>query len=141
MRITPKDIQRFYDKLGESLSSSTVRRIHTTLHGALKAAQQAHLIASNPTEQITPPKFSYKPKQVLTGDQLDVFMKVISEDEVWYDFFYTELTTGLRRGEICGLKWEDFDEINGTLKVNRTIHRKGGGGLTAGETKIGRAHV
>lgn len=135
VRIAQKDIQRFYDKLGESLSSSTVRRIHTTLHGALKAAQQAHLIARNPTEQITPPKFSYKPKQVLTDDQLDVFMKVISEDEVWYDFFYTELTTGLRRGEICGLKWEDFDEINGTLKVNRTIHRKGGGGLTAGETK------
>ena len=38
-RITPKDVQRFYDQLGDSLASGTVRRIHTTLHGALKAAQ------------------------------------------------------------------------------------------------------
>ena len=63
-------------------------------------AQQARLIASNPTEQISPPKFSYRPKQILTDEQLDTFMEVISEDEIWYDFFYKELTTGLRRGEI-----------------------------------------
>ena len=134
-RLTPKDIQRFYEKLGGSLASGTVRRIHTTLHGTLKAAQQAHLIASNPTEQIIAPKFSYGAKQILTDEQLDVFMKVIAEDEVWCDFFYAELTTGLRRGEICGLKWEDFDEVTGTLKVCRTVYRETGGGLTAGDTK------
>ncbi len=134
-RITPKDVQRFYEKLSDCLASSTVRRIHTTLHGTLKAAQQAHLIASNPTEQITAPRFSYGAKQILTDEQLDVFMKVIAEDEIWCDFFYTELTTGLRRGEICGLKWEDFDEVTGTLKVCRTVYRETGGGLTAGDTK------
>ena len=134
-RITPKDVQRFYEKLSDRLASGTVRRIHTTLHGALKAAQQAHLIASNPTEQITAPKFSYGAKQILTDEQLDVFMKVIAEDEIWHDFFYTELTTGLRRGEICGLKWADFDEVSGTLKICRTVYREDGGGLTAGETK------
>ena len=62
-------------------------------------------------------------------------MKAIAEDEIWHDFFYTELTTGLRRGEICGLKWEDFDEVVGTLKVCRTVYRETGGGLTAGDTK------
>ena len=134
-RITPKDVQRFYEKLSDCLASGTVRRIHTTLHGALKAAQQAHLIASNPTEQIIAPRFSYRAKQVLTDEQLDVFMRVIAEDEIWCDFFYTELTTGLRRGEICGLKWEDFDEVAGTLKVCRTVCREAGGELTAGDTK------
>ena len=134
-RITPKDVQRFYDQLGDCLASGTVRRIHTTLHGALKTAQKAHLIANNPTEQITAPKFSYGEKQILTDEQLDVFMKVIAEDEIWCDFFYTELTTGLRRGEICGLKWMDFDEVSGTLKVCRTVYREDGSGLTAGDTK------
>ena len=62
-------------------------------------------------------------------------MKAIAEDEIWHDFFYTELTTGLRRGEICGLKWEDFDEVAGTLKVCRTVYREAGGELTAGDTK------
>ena len=134
-RITPKDVQRFYEKLNGNLASGTVCRIHTTLHGALKAAQQAHLIVSNPTEMIPAPKFSYGSKQILTDEQLDTFMKVIAEDEIWYDFFYTELTTGLRRGEICGLKWEDFDEISGTLKVRRTVYRETGGSLTVGDTK------
>ena len=56
-------------------------------------------------------------------------------DPLWYDFFYTELTTGLRRGEICALMWTDFDEQSGTLKVNRTLHREKGGRLVAGDTK------
>ena len=134
-RITPKDVQKFYEKAGSSLSSSSTHKIHTTLHCALKAAQQAHLIAYNPTEMITPPKVCYSRKQILTEAQLAMFMKVIAEDEIWYDLFYTELTTGLRRGEICGLKWEDFDETNGTLKVCRTVYHKEGGGLIAGDTK------
>ena len=48
-------------------------------------------------------------------------MKVIEDDPIWHDFFYTELMTGLRRGEICGLQWKDFDEETGTLHVQRTI--------------------
>ena len=142
-QVTPKDIQRLYDKLAQSgnlhtgagLSGGTIYGIHGMLHEALQAAQQTHLIASNPTEQVTVPKFTYGSKQILTEEQLDVFMKVIAEDEIWYDFFYAELTTGLRRGEICGLKWEDFDEVAGTLKVCRTVYRKEGGGLIAGDTK------
>ena len=142
-QVTPKDIQRLYDKLAQSgnlhtgagLSGGTIYGIHGMLHEAQQAAQQTHLIASNPTEQVTVPKFTYGSKQILTEEQLDVFMKVIAEDEIWYDFFYTELTTGLRRGEICGLKWEDFDEVAGTLKVCRTVYRKEGGGLIAGDTK------
>ncbi|WP_243413982.1 hypothetical protein [Oscillibacter sp. CU971] len=39
----------------------------------------------------------------MTDKHLKMFMKVITGDEIWFDFFYTELTTGLRRGEICGL--------------------------------------
>ena len=142
-QVTPRDIQRLYDKLAQSgnlrtgagLSGGTIYGIHGMLHEALQAAQQAHLIASNPTEQVTVPKFTYGPKQILTEEQLEVFMRVIAEDEIWYDFFYTELTTGLRRGEICGLKWEDFDEVADTLKVCRTVYREDGGGLTAGDTK------
>ena len=142
-QVTPRDIQRLYDKLAQSgnlrtgagLSGGTIYGIHGMLHEALQAAQQAHLIASNPTEQVTVPKFTYGPKQILTEEQLEVFMRVIAEDEIWYDFFYTELTTGLRRGELCGLRWEDFDEVNGTLKICRTVYREDGGGLTAGDTK------
>ena len=66
-------------------------------------------------------------KQILTDEQLERFVEIIREDAVWYDFFYTELTTGLRRGEICGLQWTDFDEADGTLRIRGTIHEERGG--------------
>ena len=86
-------------------------------------------------DEVVPPKFNYQQKQVLTDEQLAVFMDAIKEDEIWFDFFYTEIMTGLRRGEICGLRWEDFDETDGTLKVCRTVRREKGIGLTTGDTK------
>ena len=101
----------------------------------MKAAQQARLIPRNPVDDVTPPKFNYQQKNVLTDEQLAVFMDTIKEDDVWFDFFYTEIMTGLRRGEICGLRWEDFDEADGTLKVCRTVRRDRGEGLTTGDTK------
>ena len=128
-QIKAVDIQRFYDMLSRKLASGTVRRIHTTLHGILKAAAQARLIPRNPVEEVTPPKFSYQKKNVLTEEQIDRFMEVIQEDTLWHDLFYTELTTGLRRGELCGLRWEDFDAANGTLKICRTVRREKGKGL------------
>lgn len=142
-QITGKDIQKLYDTLarqgnrntGEGLASGTVRGIHAMFHEAMGAAQQAGLIPRNPTEDIDAPKFSYKGKKVLTDEQLEKFMGTIQRDSVWHDFFYTELTTGLRRGEICGLKWEDFDEAKGALRIRRTIHEEKGGKLTAWDTK------
>ena len=50
-------------------------------------------------------------------------------------FFYTELTTGLRKGEICGLRWEDFDESSGKLKIKRSVGRLKNGVLPIGDTK------
>mgnify|MGYP000855899288 FL=1 len=145
--ITTAEIQRMYNKVkkqgrvrehprfGHQLSDSMVRKIHMMLHQALDAAVRERLIVKNPTDGTTIPKNNYAPKQILNDIQLDRFMEVIQQDNLWHAFFYTELTTGLRRGEICGLKWQDFDESNGRLKVSRTLHKKQGGGYTSGETK------
>ena len=130
--VTTDDIQKMYNKLkkegrvkpdkngSKALSDSTVRGIHMMLHEALKYAVCEHLIISNPTNNTTIPKSNYAPKQILNDDELDRFMKAIESDELWYDFFYTEITTGLRRGEICALKWCDIDDNTGTLKICRT---------------------
>ena len=148
--ITTADIQRMYAKLkkegrvrehpelGHQLSGSTVCRIHTMLHRALKDAVTAHLIAKNPADGVTIPKRDSKLKRVLTDREMDAFMAIIKADPVWHDFFYTELTTGLRRGELCGLQWRDFDAEAGTLQVSRTLHQDPGGGFSTGETKTGK---
>ena len=104
----------------------------------MKDAQSAHLIAKNPTEGTVVPKPNYRPKQILNEAQLDTFLEAIEQDEVWRDFFYTELTTGLRRGEICGLQWEDFDEADGTLKIVRSVSSRKAGALDIGETKTNK---
>ena len=150
--ITTQDVQRMYRRLknggrvredaerSKRLSDSTVRHIHTMLHGAMKAAVQAHIIPKNPTENATVPKSNYKPMQVLNEQELDTFLQAVQKDDIWRDFFYTELMTGLRRGEICALMWRDFDAKAGTLKICRTLHSKGQGIYALGDTKTSQGN-
>lgn len=150
--ITTQDVQRMYRRLksggrvredaegSKRLSDSTVRHIHTMLHGAMKAAMQAHIIPKNPTENATVPKSNYKPMQVLSEQELDTFLQAVQNDDAWRDFFYTELMTGLRRGEICALMWRDFDAKAGTLKISRTLHSKGQGVYALGDTKTSQGN-
>ncbi len=145
--LTTNEIQKFYntvkkngrvhqDKNGSNeLADSMIRKIHMMLHESLETAVRQRLVVNNPTNGTTIPKNNYPAKQILNDEQLDRFMEVIKSDERWYDFFYTELTTGLRRGEICGLRWEDFDEQNGKLKIHRSVGRIKNGVLPIGETK------
>ena len=149
-QITTNDIQKLYVKLkdegrihehpehGHQLASGTICRIHAMLHRAMKDAVQANVIPNNPTEGTVVPNPDYKPKQILNDEQLECFMDAIRRDPVWYDFFYTELTTGLRRGEICGLQWQDFDAEHGTLKISRTLHCPTVNEYITGETKTGK---
>lgn len=145
-QITAADLRKLYDKLQKNgrvnprpdqsgLSSTTVHGIHTTLHHALRAAVEQGLIPVNPADEVESPKVVRQPMNILNEEQLDAFMEAIKADPIWHDFFYTELTTGLRRGEICGLMWSDFDTRGGTLKISRTLHREKGGRLVAGDTK------
>ena len=150
--ITTQDVQRMYRRLksggrvredvdgSKRLSDSTVRHIHTMLHGAMKAAVQAHIIPKNPTENATVPKSNYKPMQVLNEQELDTFLQAVQKDDIWRDFFYTELMTGLRRGEICALMWRDFDAKAGTLGISRTLHSKGQGIYALGDTKTSQGN-
>ena len=126
------DIQKHYNRLlesgriqdngkGKGLSNATVRGIHMVLREALDSAVREGLIPKNPAEGTSPPKIYRNEKQVLTKDQLETFMKLIEGDEEWYDFFYAEIITGMRQGEICGLRWEDFDREKRTLRVARSV--------------------
>ena len=145
--LTTNKIQKFYVTIkkqgrvhtdrthGKELADSMVRKIHLILHESLDMAVQQKLLVSNPTNGTTIPKNNYKEKQILNDEQLNRFMEIIKTDEKWYDFFYTELTTGLRKGEICGLKWEDFDESDGRLKIKRSVGRLKDGVLPVGDTK------
>ena len=145
--VTTADIQKMYNWLrengrvnehyekGNALSDSMIRSVHMLLHQAMDTAVRERLIVKNPTDGTVIPKANYAPKQILTEAQLEKFLEVVRQDKIWYDFFYTELTTGLRRGEICGLWWQDFDAKTGRLKIRRAVTSRKGGGVKIGETK------
>ena len=128
-RIAPRPGQ------GPGLSPATVRGIHAALHQALQAAADQCLIPNNPAKQVDPPKITHKPMKILNEEQMDTFLAAVDGNEIWRDFFYTELTTGLRLGEICGLMWSDFDGRKGILSVTRTLRKEKGGRLVVGDTK------
>ena len=90
---------------------------------------------NNPAKQVDPPKITHKPMKILNEAQVNIFLEATDRDPIWRDFFYTELTTGLRLGEICGLMWSDFDGRKGTLSISRTLRKEKGGRLVAGDTK------
>ena len=63
--------------------------------------------------------------KTLTADQLDVFLREAKNSGV-FEMYYLELATGLRRGELLGLKWEDIDLDEGILRVRRQVCRISG---------------
>ena len=145
--LTTADMQKFYNKIkkegrvrphpihGKTLADSMVRGVHMMLHEALDVAVRERLLVKNPTNGTTVPKCNYPEKQILGDSQLDTFLKAIKGHEYWCDFFYVEVMTGLRRGEICGLKWQDINFEENKLQVKRSVSVKKGGGVSIGETK------
>jgi len=145
--ITTADVQKFYNRIkkegrvaehplfGHELSDTMIRKVHMVLHQALDMAVKERLIVRNPTEGTTIPKKSQTEKQILDDEQLDRFMEAIKREPYWYDFFYVEIMTGLRRGEICGIKWTDINFTEGTLSIRRSVSAVRNGKITIGETK------
>ena len=132
-------LQQFYKKLlaegrverieaqkqPKGLSAKTVRNIHQIISSALKLANEQRLIARNPADGCALPKAERKEMQTLPVEQLTSFLREAKDSGV-FALYYIDLTTGLRRGELLGLKWSDIDLEKGDLRVQRQIGRING---------------
>jgi integrase len=108
--------------LPPGLAPKTVRNIHAMIHRALVDALAWKYIAYNPASNIKPPKQPRKRRTVWKPNQIKKFLLSVQRDR-FAALFLLELTTGIRRGQICGLKWSaiDLDAGEITLHDNRVV--------------------
>ena len=121
--LTPAHVRGLYrEKLEAGSSARTVRYIHTTLHKALKQAVMDGLIPRNATEAVKPPQPTREEIHPLTPEQAKLLLQVAHEPGDRLEALYVlAIHTGLRQGELLGLKWDDVDLDDGSLQVRRTL--------------------
>ena len=138
-KLTSLELQKFYKRLLEKgrvnriesrkqskgLSAKTVRNIHQIISSAMQLAREQNLIIGNPAEGCALPRLEHREMKTLPVEQLQSFLREAKDSGV-FELYYLELATGLRRGELLGLKWEDIDLERGDLRVKRQIARING---------------
>ena len=138
-KLTSLQLQKFYrllltegrvpriesEKQPKGLSAKTVRNINQVISSAMDMAVRHKLILTNPTEGCELPKIEHREMKTLPAEQLGAFLREAKESGV-YELYYMDLATGLRRGELLGLKWEDIDLQNGIIHVRRQVARVDG---------------
>lgn len=133
--LMPIHIQRLYtSKLEDDISPRTIRIIHSVLHRALNHALKLGLVVRNVSEAATLPKVSRKEMKTLDDYQVRQLLQA-AEGTRMQVLFWIAVTTGLRQGELLGLKWSDLDWQTGRVKIQRQVQRRKGKGLIFCEPK------
>ncbi len=133
-KLTTEDLQLSgVDLYGAGLSDRSVRGCHVTCRAALDRAVRDGLLLSNPAMGCKLPPASKREMQVLTCEEMQRFL-IQAKEEGYYELFLLELTTGLRRGELLALQWEDLNFKTGELRVTKQVSRLHGK-LTVTEPK------
>jgi integrase len=120
-------LNAFYDHLMTSgrakqaggLSPKTVRNVHVMLRKALGDAVAWGFLAANPAEHARPPRVPRRPPAVWTPDEVARFLTAAKDDR-FFALYLLAATTGMRRAELCGLRWAAVDLDRGALSVRAT---------------------
>lgn len=130
-KLKKSDIKRYYNYLADErgLKASTIDGVHTVLHQVLDVAVDDNYIRNNPSDRVLKElKQSYfaksEKRMALTRAEQDLFLDFLKNSRIyghWYSVFAVMLGTGLRVGELTGLRWCDIDLENGVIDVNHTL--------------------
>jgi integrase len=139
-KLAPQHLQRFYaKKLEEGLSPTSVIGLHKVLHLALEKAVRWNLVPRNVCEAVDPPRRARYEFHTLNEEQIQQFLKAASGHRL-EALFVLSLASGMRRGELMALKWQDVNFSAGTLQVRRILTHmpaklNGKGGYVEAEPK------
>lgn len=122
-KLSAQHIQAFYaKKLNEGLSARTVGTFHNVLHKALDTAVKWGLIARNVCDLVSVPRAQRFEMKPLTVEQVHQLLDA-ARGHYMEALFVLALATGMRRGELIALKWQDINFSTGTLQVRRILTR------------------
>jgi integrase len=122
-KLSPQHLQSFYtQKLEEGLSTTTVISFHNVLHKALETAVRWNLISRNVCDLVSPPRRKRFEIQPLSVEQVQQLLAA-TRDHRLEALFILALATGMRRGELLGLKWQDINFQTDMLQVRRILTR------------------
>jgi integrase len=126
--LSPTHVRGFYrDKLDSGLSAATVRKMHSVLRKALKQALLDGLVPRNVCEAVKPPKVERKEITPLDREQVKALLEAARDAGDRLEALYVlAVHTGMREGELLGLKWEDVDLERGILRLRHALVREGG---------------
>lgn len=136
------DIQRFLNTLiNDSLiSRENVQKAHSLINDSLKKAMKWELIKQNPAALVDRPKAFKTELKVWDTHEIKAFLDY-SKGNRYYIAFLLAITTGMRQGEILGLRWKDINFENHTLSVNQTLNHKGDKITPGAKSKAGIRNI
>jgi integrase len=121
--LRPGHIQALYNRmLEQNAGIRTIRLIHSVLHNAFSQAVKDEMMIRNITEATSPPRPRKKKIQVLSEEESDRLRDAIQGNKL-EALFYLAMLTGLRKGELLGLKWLDLDWNTGQINIRRQVQR------------------
>lgn len=129
--LKPKMIQEYYSEKYKTLTQNTVRRHHDLLRNAFQVAFRNGEIASNPFDKVSPPIPKKKDIQFYNEEQVKKLLIVCKGNRLEIPI-KLGIYLGLRRGEICGLKWSNVDFENKVITINSTRTTVGSKVITKG---------
>jgi len=134
-KLTVQHIRAFYaGKLDERLAPRTVIQMHMILHKALGDAMRDGLIQRNVVSLVKRPAAAKYEAQILTVEQARKLLDFTKGHRI-EAVLVLALTTGVRRGELLGLHWDDVDFEHKIMYIRRSLSRAKGRGAFEGETK------
>ena len=135
--LNPSVIQRFYDKkVADGLGLRTVQKTHTIIHAALNSALKLGLLGRNPDNATQPPKPMRKEMMYLNTAQVKRLLETARKTgDRNYALCYVAISTGMREGELLGLRWDDVNLDQGILNVRLSLRRLPSGGLSLQQPK------